>query len=79
MKWISVKDQLPSEGEFLGYDSINRTWVVEFICLKKSDGYAKDKCYFYPKNDNDKCCACINPDFDKTPITHWQLLPEKPE
>ena len=87
-KWIKCSARLPIENdiftddyeekEVLACDSLKRMWVVKFIKEGRSRSYKNGRQWFSPKNDNDSCCSCINPDFEKTPITHWCEIPERP-
>lgn len=87
MDWISVKDQLPHvpdqvEGSSYQYscnvlviDAHMRQWVANYY-IGPSHG---TKEWWGVTNDNDNCCQCVNPDFEKVKITHWMPLPQPPK
>jgi len=69
MKWISVKDELPDEGE-------------EVICFASKLGRGSPNQMLIGWHENDKWGYSDGDDYDCNPdywiITHWMPLPKSP-
>lgn len=82
MKWISIKDRLPTEnGSYLTCSKFGNTrfvWIYDFATnLSDIDSDFEDKNY----GGWWECYDCEgSQEFDEvTDITHWMPLPEPPK
>ena len=76
MKWISVKDGLPTEKQSYEYTSL--LLVVEFQCGFRNIFEGK----FYPKTEGSKFNFFFEletPRHNPFKVTHWMVAPELPK
>lgn len=80
MKWISVKDKLPSDLDTcsLEYFLVFGSGYPGIIGIAQ---YDKDgKCWYFMDNNKIGVNSCMGPEpFDDKYITHWMPLPNSPE
>lgn len=67
MEWISVKDRLPEEGD----------WILMYISNYRGVDNFRAGMYFKDKDGYDWLSAANL--FGQPTVTHWQPLPEPPK